>query len=1702
MKKILSLVLVLAMVLSLFPGTVLAAGSNSLQTVSADLEAEMRETLRCADSKIYSEDFTAPETDHPDEIVRVIVEMRAAPAMQVASTSAGVQAMNAETAALKSQEAAISAARQKLGLEPVHRSGYLVNTVSYDIRRGDMEKLKNLPGVVSVTESAQYKIGVFSAKEMTHAYEAWQMGETGYTGKGMAIAIIDSGVNYLHQDMVQNPETMKFTQAEMKEKIANLGYGQWFTDKVPFGYSYANGTEEILSASQPHGYHVAGIAAANGDETQSRVSGVAPDAQIFAMQVYDSETGSGGFSDDIICAIEDSVKLGADVINLSLGTDGGFYEDDRYIANAVNAARDQGVFVSAAAGNAGIASDGNSNDSFLVNSWNLSDTAIISEPATADGAVAVASVNSKSTLVYGIHVRFSETEDYTMQCLNLESASMNFPDGVTFYDAGSGQGDFTKGDPGGKVAVIAFDGTAYSMETAAYYAAYVYGCAGAIFYCNDSSYGDALMTAAYSRDYSFVGNTIPVAFVSYNSGMILKNACEQNKRAVITGYLGPMFATLDTDTTASHFSSWGVTPSLELKPEVAAPGGGIYSLGSGENGYLFMSGTSMATPFLSGSAAVVKQYLLESGMQVDSVPEFIRMDLMNTASPVWDTAGGSIYSVRQMGAGMVDLQAAVSNQVLVTHNGKAAVELGDELGAATTGELVLHNYGTTPVTYRLSATDVFTDYTDPQSYLYSDVVLDDAAVTFSAQSVTVPAGGEAKASFTLNLGSIRDGHFAEGYLLLTSADEAVPSLSLPFLGFMGDWDDEPIVDAPEWEDNNIIKEIEVGYYGAAGHGTSLASTSANGSTVILGEVYYEDTYGCSYIDPDDIAFSPNGDGECDFVFPWLGMVRNAKQVHTEILDAQGNVIADLGTVTNLHRLLANDSYTHGIPLQAGISSIGWDGTVYSQETGTYTVAPEGDYIVRVSSRIREDGEWQSITMPLAIDTTKPEITYLEAVSNNNGKVTVTFSAQDLHGLSNDVVFNINGVTDAWGLAKLTYNEENDTYSMTLSQRDIPLDGGIHVALMVMDRAGNTAVKQVMAREGNGQDAGFLNLNVGGTTYVLAARYPYTYQVFGYAPEGSTATVNGKEAVFTGTEFMAEIVLTQAVSVVEVSIRDAEGRNLVSGTTRMAVDVENPALGALLPDGDFDATAVSNGYTLVLDEDQPAGTAIPLKIKITDQSNVTVQYTDYSNYQTRYLTQDDAGYVHFNVVLTQAGDDIYGQFRIFTTDAAGHYIGLEASVWTPTSAKAQEAAGNVDLTPNLKPIISNLGTINTVTKEGLQEDGSFRVYGSLYNPVERVTVNGAEAVIDKETLTWYCDIILEPGMNTIIATSYRGKMMGHSGLTKLIYSESGPSLHLDLPEEQNGKYHVDTPEFTLQGTVTTVLDDALVFVNDALIDDYNDFGHSMSQDATQRQFSYPLTLKHGDNFVTVMARDTTGAATTVMINLQYCPKDHLTVINAREATCTEDGYTGDTCCAVCGELLEKGEIIPAASHRCNSKDFADLDLNRWYHAYTDYVLANGLMKGMDKDIFAPNATLNRGMLVTTLYRLAGEPEVTGKSTFCDVPDGRYFSEAVAWAQANGIVKGMTEDTFCPANAVTREQAATFLYRYVTEYRKQAPAKGADLSQYTDAGQCSPFARTAMAWATAEGFLQGYGDGTAGPQNTTTRAQMAKFLTILDQNFSLV
>ena len=152
---------------------------------------------------------------------------------------------------------------------------------------------------------------------------------------------------------------------------------------------------------------------------------------------------------------------------------------------------------------------------------------------------------------------------------------------------------------------------------------------------------------------------------------------------------------------------------------------------------------------------------------------------------------------------------------------------------------------------------------------------------------------------------------------------------------------------------------------------------------------------------------------------------------------------------------------------------------------------------------------------------------------------------------------------------------------------------------------------------------------------------------------------------------------------------------------------------------------------------------------------------------------------------------------------------------------------------------------------------------------------------------------------------------------------------------------------------------------------------------------------------------------------------------------------------------------------------------------------GLFNGVSSDLFDPDSAITRAMFVTVLYRMDGQPAVDQKAGFTDVAEGSYYAAAVDWAAKNGIVNGVSETSFDPDAAITREQMAAILYRYAAYWELDVSAE-ADLSAYEDASSVSAYAQAAMQWAVANGVINGTSATTLEPAGTATRAQAATVL----------
>lgn len=185
-----------------------------------------------------------------------------------------------------------------------------------------------------------------------------------------------------------------------------------------------------------------------------------------------------------------------------------------------------------------------------------------------------------------------------------------------------------------------------------------------------------------------------------------------------------------------------------------------------------------------------------------------------------------------------------------------------------------------------------------------------------------------------------------------------------------------------------------------------------------------------------------------------------------------------------------------------------------------------------------------------------------------------------------------------------------------------------------------------------------------------------------------------------------------------------------------------------------------------------------------------------------------------------------------------------------------------------------------------------------------------------------------------------------------------------------------------------------------------------------------------------------------------------------------------------------------SYRVLTNPFTDVKTGDWFYDAVSYVYTEGLMTGTGTYTFSPSAPTSRAMLVTILWRLQGEPYVSG-SSFNDVKSSAYYYDAVRWAARYGIVEGYEGNVFKPDDAITREQFAAILYRYA-EYCKYSTSASTNLSAYKDNAKVSSWAGTAMKWAVAKGLFEGDNLGNLDPQGQTTRAAAAKLLMAFCEN----
>lgn len=1003
------------------------------------------------------------DEENQEEVVRVIVEVegKSAADMTANGSKINVQDVNRVKNNIKTIQSKASSLQ---GAKIRHSYGTLINGFSMDIKRKEMNSLKKIPGVVSVKEANVYYLDMSNAKELTQVYTEWS--NYGYKGEGTVVSIIDTGIDYTHKDMraPENPTKNKLNESKVRELVKSgaLEAGQswldktavkgYYSDKVPFGFNYSDDNEQIIDLqydASMHGMHVAGIVAANASEEDIKkmegVQGVAPEAQLLAMKVFSNGPRPSAYTDDVVAAIEDSVLIGADVINMSLGSTAGFVDVNDAEQKAIKKASEAGVVVVVSAGNS-------SYQTQPYNDPNVKDIGTAGSPALARDAFMVANYNN--SLITFQSVGLCDKDGNPVKGSDGQAIRFPYTEHTIKMDKGSilkdivncnfGEvNDFAGADVKGKVALIKRGNISFAEKIVNAQEA---GAKAVIMYNNESG-EDSLINMAEDPAIN-----IPAIFVGNTLGKTIAISIANGNPYTIKLGTGSIFLPNEGANDFALSTSWGCAPDLSFKPQISAPGGSIYST-LNNNAYGNMSGTSMSAPHISGAMSVIRESLKKDLPHIsgkDSV-EFAKISVMNTAKPQYETPQPGMearpFSPRRQGAGMLQLNEAVKNRVTVTHNGEASVALKEIKSDKVSFELDIKNYGNKDAAYTLGVEDgVLTNNIQSnisQITPYDDVLPEDKAnLSFSDKEIVVKANSSRKVTVTLSLKDVTSESFIEGFVKLESKDEKEnPNLYVPFMGFYGDWSKERVISDWKWENPTSFPAML--------NLSSAVASQVQGSYVYLGEGNNGKLV--------DAVISPNGDGNLDNVVPVLYKLRNIKTARTELLDKDGKILGEVGYQDNMRKQVYNspDGRGKGVYLYPDLA---WDGTYYDVTKGSKVVPKDGEYFLRYNFYVDlPNSKPQKYDIPVIVDTEIPEVKILSGKATSNKEYKLEWEVNDYSGVASyDVILNKNKIPNK----DIVF--DGNKYSVTLNLTE---NKDNEISIITVDKGLNVAVTPFSVKHG-------------------------------------------------------------------------------------------------------------------------------------------------------------------------------------------------------------------------------------------------------------------------------------------------------------------------------------------------------------------------------------------------------------------------------------------------------------------------------------------------------------------------------------------------------------------------------------------------------------------------------------------------------------
>ncbi|HEM3571030.1 TPA: S8 family serine peptidase [Streptococcus suis] len=945
------------------------------------------------------------------------------------------------------------------GVKIVHEYKEVLTGASVEAGREGLPDIKAIAELTSLEESRRIRPTLHTAKELVGALKASSKYQT--DGRGMVIAVIDSGLDIKHKDMRLDEGVVP----KIKE-ITPSTTGA-YTLKVPHGYNYVSGNDNLYDDThEPHGMHIAGTLAGNAtdEEVASKqgIDGIAPNAQLLVYKIFsnDPKNYKAETEDAAYAAIEDAIKHGADVISLSVGYYDSGLPGNAYYTIAKRAA-EKGIIITAAIGNAGASSSDTSFDLHTNNALGAVDTATTVGVAATPAVIGVGSARNTYLVQREFMLNGQSFGYYPIGYTTLTEGKYEF------VDAGNGRWEEVQGlDLAGKVAIIKKD--KFDLKDAVRNLKFK-DVAGIIVINTDQGWNkdyyrthqllvDDKTLLSYSSIWgiSLSGEDgrrlLEVANQSQgNTGLVLKPTIGMKKLIEVP--------------TVSGFSSWGPTVNLELKPEIVAPGEDVYAT-LNDNRYGSMSGTSMASPIVAGASALllprIRQMTPPEGM---TRMDLLRIILMNTATPLVDVLDSSGHALenspRQQGAGLLQIDRAFETDVILHHRLKGGVEL-KEIGRETEFEVTLENLGNQQRSFAISAGKVLTSQDVPVDRIgrSGKVVKEIHATEIKGSSLhlseqSIQLGPKEKKTIRLKLdaGEAKD-QFAEGYIYFKSLTEGQSDISIPYFGFVGDWSKERIVDAPAWETGSKLKLTSV---------LSSYKHNKSGRYIELGREKIQDNQ--SPLNPDNIAIqNQHSDSQIGNAFVRFALLRDITNYDLDIVKEateDAPVLRRIDTGTMLSRVRYVDyfeSLSEYSKLRTPIELHRWDGKVYDASKDENIPAPEGQYFFRLRVKNKENGAYQYTYLPVKIDNQKPEIVAIDTNRLSSHRELVV-TAKD-----NNKVWEVRANLNGEDLLVENVVDDAGQLHYHLKEVELPLDAKNHLRVEVMDIAGNVVAveKDLMA----------------------------------------------------------------------------------------------------------------------------------------------------------------------------------------------------------------------------------------------------------------------------------------------------------------------------------------------------------------------------------------------------------------------------------------------------------------------------------------------------------------------------------------------------------------------------------------------------------------------------------------------------------------